>query len=298
MINRFVALLAGWTLCHFSIAQANVSSMAFPKTDSSDWVIHHTGFSLNYVKKHRQASWVAYELSPEKLVKITERSDRFLPDPQVNHYSATNDDYTGTGYDRGHLAPAADMCWSIAAMKESFYFSNISPQVPGFNRGIWKQLENQVRLWASAFDHLYVVTGPVLSIDTLTRIGLNELLVPGYFYKALLGVTDQEFYAIAYIIPNKKTYLNLSDFSVSVDSAEAFTQMDLFFHLPDSIEESIESKLTYERWDLDNKLVTQKKETINVETKSTQCQGVTKLGERCKNLIKNSADFCHLHTVN
>lgn len=296
MISRLSTTLIGWCICLQIFGQASVSSLAFPKTDSSDWVIHHTGFSLNYDIEHRQARWVAYEITPEKMVKVTSRSDRFLPDPQVNHHTATNGDYTGSGYDRGHLAPAADMCWSIDAMKESFYFSNICPQVPGFNRGIWKLLENQVRIWANAFDQLYVVTGPVLTGDTLTRIGLNEIPVPSYFYKALLGITGQEYHAVAFIIPNEKTSLNLLDFKITVDSVEASTGLDLFFHLSDSIEESIESKITNERWFL-NKTIAQPNLTSKIsETESAQCQGVTKQGDRCKNVTKNSNTFCHFHS--
>jgi endonuclease G len=93
---------------------------------------------------------------------ITKRKDNFRSDPKVKTGSAALSDYKGSGYDRGHLAPAADFKWSATAMSESFYMSNMSPQVPGFNRGIWKNIESTVRNWAVENDEIYIVTGPVL----------------------------------------------------------------------------------------------------------------------------------------
>jgi len=89
---------------------------------------------------------------------MVKRSNAF-PDYNVPEGSATNVDYQGSGYDRGHLAPAGDMSWSSQTMEESFFYSNMSPQVPGFNRGIWERLEDQVREWAIENQDIYVVTG-------------------------------------------------------------------------------------------------------------------------------------------
>jgi len=112
-------------------------------------IVEHSAYSLGYNEDHDQATWVAYTLTGAQATsKLYERTDIFRDDPAVVTGSATLADYKGSGYDRGHLAPARDMTWSRTAMSESFYMSNMSPQIPGFNRGIWKQLESQVRQYA------------------------------------------------------------------------------------------------------------------------------------------------------
>mgnify|MGYP002228685760 FL=1 len=103
--------------------------------------------------------------------------------------SATNEDYTRSGYDRGHMAPAGDMKWSAKAMRESFYLSNICPQKPGLNRGIWKDLEEQARLWAKENGSLLIVTGPVIT-DDLKRLGKNRVGIPKTFYKVICTITN------------------------------------------------------------------------------------------------------------
>jgi endonuclease G len=136
--------------------------LELPAVKKGEQVIRHAGYSFVYNEAYEQAAWVAYELTEKETDKQYDRTDKFIPDPSVITGSATDSDYSGSGYDRGHLAPAADMGWSSTSMAESFYFSNMSPQVPGFNRGIWKRLEEQVRSWAIEYDTIYVVTGPVL----------------------------------------------------------------------------------------------------------------------------------------
>ena len=137
-------------------------------------IIHHSGYSFEYSEKHEQARWVAYQLTASETHPIVGRSNHFIPDDHVATGTATESDYKGSGYDRGHLAPAADMEWSETAMRESFYFSNMSPQVKGFNEGIWKKLEEQVRDWAALYDTLYVVTAGVLN-DSLRNIGPHHV---------------------------------------------------------------------------------------------------------------------------
>ena len=101
----------------------------------TEQVIRHKGYTVSYNSDYRVANWVAYELtSQEAKSNAAERSNKFVRDPMVKGASAENGDYTRTGYDRGHLAPAGDMKWSAQAMRESFYLSNITPQKPGLNR--------------------------------------------------------------------------------------------------------------------------------------------------------------------
>ncbi len=127
----------------FSVFSILLSTTCLPKPDqfglpaytSRDAIITHTAYSLNYSEDHEQAAWVAYKLTAEKVSGTCERTDDFRPDPMVMTGSAELSDYRGSGYDRGHLAPAGDMKWSPTAMSESFYMSNMSPQRPGSTEG-------------------------------------------------------------------------------------------------------------------------------------------------------------------
>ena len=121
-----------------------------PAPVAGEQQISHLGYTLSYNEKHEQASWVAYELTAGELRGTIARTDNFKADASVTTGSASLADYRGSGFDRGHLAPAADMKWSREVMSESFFMSNMSPQEPGFNRGIWKKLEGKVRDWANA----------------------------------------------------------------------------------------------------------------------------------------------------
>ena len=111
-----------------------------------DLLLQKTGFTLGYSLRYRQAVWVAYTLTAENLqAKQVRRRDKFRADPEVKKYPVQPKDYARSGYDKGHLAPAADMTYSLPSMENSFLMTNISPQIPGCNRGIWKRVENQVR---------------------------------------------------------------------------------------------------------------------------------------------------------
>jgi endonuclease G, mitochondrial len=221
--------------------------LELPHFSTNELVIHHTGYSLSYNELHEQANWVAYELTSNETQAIVKRSNRFIADPMVPTGTATNNDYKGSGYDRGHLAPAADMTWSEITMMESFYFSNISPQVPAFNRGIWSKIEDLVRLWAKEYNAVYVITGPVLR-DSLPTIGNNKVSVPESFYKVILYYNKPDYKAIGFIIPNKASVEPLQKFAVTVDSVEKVTGINFFAALPDEEEEVIESTLQIQQW--------------------------------------------------
>ena len=230
-----------------SSGQAENDRLEIPQTNPADSVIHHTGYSLLYNEAHEQAAWVAYQLTKEETVKRANRTDRFLPDPCVRTGTANNADYSRSGYDRGHLAPAADMSWSSAVMYESFYYSNMSPQVPAFNRGIWKRLEELVRTWAIGNDTVYVVTGPVLTTG-LPAIGVNHVSVPEYYYKVILDYSAPGMKAIGFIMPNAGSEKPLQAYCFTIDSVESLTGIDFFPLLPDDQECMIERTLDPDDW--------------------------------------------------
>jgi len=214
--------------------------LACPLPLQGEEIIPHTAYSLSYNEQHKQANWVAYMLIKTNLGSGVERSNRFTDDPLVAALCATNADYTKSGYDRGHLAPAADMSWSLQVMKESFYYSNVSPQLPGFNRGIWKKLEEKVRGWAALYDTIYVVTGPILE-QGLPTIGPNKVSIPKAYYKALIAPRQQK--GIAFLLPNAKSDASVFNFSITINALEAILKRDLFFQLSDDTEEKMEGYL-------------------------------------------------------
>ena len=216
--------------------------------DSSNDFLFKEGFIVAYNEQHKQPASVSYILTSQMVnSKKAERKNYFVEDTMVTTVSALVTDYRGSGYDRGHLAPAADMQWSETAMYESFMFSNISPQIPGFNRGIWRKLENKVRKWAMLNDSLYIVTGPVLNTIN-TTIGDNQVGVPLYFFKVILDISYPSFKGIGFILPNEKSNENIFDFAVSIDSVENLVNYNFFPQLDSVSIEYIESQLDKKLW--------------------------------------------------
>ncbi|MEO0340534.1 MAG: DNA/RNA non-specific endonuclease, partial [Bacteroidota bacterium] len=214
-------------------------------------IIQHPYFTLSYSEKHEQAEWVSYVLTRERLqIPWVDRTDRFEPDTKVKTGSATWYDYRGSGYDRGHLAPAADMAFSIEAMQNSFLMSNISPQSHDFNKGIWKELEHLTRTWAKKYKKLYVVTGPVLSRPNKGKIGDNGVTIPSAFYKVLLDISEPEQKGIGFIIPNQISYEPLYEYVASIDQVEELTGINFFPNLMTPVlEKSLERDYNVDLWE-------------------------------------------------
>jgi endonuclease G len=261
-----------------------------PLLRTGEAIIAHYGYSLCYSEQHEQATWVAYELTASETNKRYERSDAFLTDPMVRSGSADDYDYKGSGFDRGHLAPAADMGWSSKAMSESFYYSNMSPQDPGFNRGIWKRLEEQVRSWASELGSVYVATGPVLK-SGLPSIGSNRVTVPTHYYKVILYTNGKEARAIGFVLPNASSRASLSQYAVSIDQVERVTGLDFFPKLDDSIESSAEKSVCTTCWSWS----VHKTKSYAPTSTSVQCSGITLKGLRCKRKTKSPNGRCYQH---
>lgn len=199
---------------------------------------------MEYDEEHEQARWVEYHLTAEMTHGSWKRCDHFRADPMIFTGSAEPGDYKGSGYDKGHLAPASDMAWDSTAMCESFYVSNMSSQLPAFNRGIWKRLEDQVRDWAQEDQEIWIVTGPVLR-DSLPTIGTNHISVPEYFYKVIIDIKEPDFKGIGFVMPNKGLKEPLMAFAVTIDSVEGLTSLDFFPGLPDSLERIIKASRTF-----------------------------------------------------
>lgn len=211
------------------------------KKGDTHQIVRHEGYTLCYREKFEQAEWVAYTLDAEKLRKNAARKNNFREDPDVKTYSAQLQDYRHSGYDRGHLAPAADMAYSESAMSESFFMSNISPQAHAFNAGIWLRLEEYVRTLASENEKIFVATGPLFEKDFYETIGLNRVAVPEFFYKAILTLKKGEFKMYAFIVPNESSKEEIWRFRTTVDEIEERTGIDFFWQLDDEIENALEA---------------------------------------------------------
>ena len=262
---------------------------------SNGVVVEHTYYSLSYIEEHEQPEWVYYLLTTDMVNGNAERGDDFRPDAEVKTGSAELSDYKSSGYDRGHLCPAADMKQSDEAMSETFFMSNMSPQMPSFNRGVWARLEQKVRDWALADDSLYVVTGPVF-IENIGAIGANKVTVPGFYYKVLYSPKRGKMQA--FLLPNRDGLkADWATYSVSVDLLEWLTGIDFYAAMSDDAEAKLESGNDYDSWSVvRSKRVEKQQLATTVKLASQQCKGIAKsTGERCKTRTTNANGYCDAH---
>lgn len=215
-------------------------------------VIQHKYYALSYNEEHEQAEWVAHILTKKELDQPwVERPDYFYDDEAVRTGSSEWADYKSSGYDRGHLLPAADRAFSQEAIEETFLMSNISPQSRNFNKGIWRELEEQTRSWAKKYKKLYVITGPILSDGGKGSIGKNnDITIPTQFYKILLDLSEPGLKGIAFLIPNEISYEPLFKYAVSIDAIEEMTGIDFFPDLlTEDLEKDLESNFNIDLWE-------------------------------------------------
>jgi endonuclease G len=218
MKNLILLLSVIWTCTSFA--------QVFPyKSDINDQFIEHRGFTMSYNEACEQPNWVFYTITKADLQKDSyERKNDFRSDPSVPTESAHKNDYKKSGYDRGHLASAADFSHNDTLLSETFYMSNMSPQLPGFNRGVWKKLETHVRSLAIQYDTLYVITAGILTGE-MDSIGENKVCIPSYYYKVLYA---KELGVVCYLLPHEKSSKDLDEFIVPISSIEELTGLRFF----------------------------------------------------------------------
>lgn len=217
--------------------------------DRPEQLIRHIGYTVSYNPSWRIPNWVAYCLTAEELVGDEGRTDKFLPDPMVEGDPVVTKDYSGSGYDRGHMAPAADMKWSAEAMRESFYMTNMCPQHHSNNAGDWKDLEELGRDLAAKYGRIYICSGPIVMDTTVTIGTVRKIVVPSQFYKVFLRQkSDGSWTAIGFVENNAPANQPLMTYMRSVDEVEALTGIDFFYQLPDEIEQMVEADFTVADW--------------------------------------------------
>lgn len=224
---------------------SNIAKLQFLPTTNKGTITHHKYYSLSYSEEDEQAEWVAYLLTKNSVNGSAKRIDAFREDPLISTKSASLKDYKKSGYDRGHLCPAADMKINPEAMSETFFMSNMSPQSPSLNRGPWNRLEQYIRKKALQEETLIIYTGPVLE-DGLNKIGRNEVSIPKLYYKIVYDPFPvNEAKAMAFLYRNEKVDPNFKNHIVSIDSIETLTGIDFLKFLKNKNESFIESKVDF-----------------------------------------------------
>lgn len=218
-----------------------------PKCSRVQQTIYHFAYTVSFNSVWHIPNWVAYELTASETEGPYERASTFKQDPKVTKGCAVTKDYTKSGYDRGHMAPAADMRWSQTAMQESFYTSNICPQLHSLNAGDWKELEDKGRDWAKEYGKVYIACGPIMK-DGYETIGATGVAVPTAFFKVVFRIVRGRYYGIGYIFNNASGNYPLSHYAVSIDEVEKITGLDFFYQLPDKIEKVMEAQCQPKEW--------------------------------------------------
>lgn len=244
------------------ILHTDLAAYGLPELGEGEEAIHHQALSLVYSEEHEQAKWVAHMIIPAMMEGKVARSNDFRVDPMVTTSTCVEEDYflksmkpdstydyDGFGYDRGHLAPSADFRWSEIALSESYFYSNMSPQDPDFNRGIWAELEGALRgyIFRNPSSRLFVVTGPCLEpgLPVVER-GINKPSIPKQYFKVVMDMEQRK--GIGFILPNQASQSPLASFSMEIDEVERLTGINFFAQLPDGLEDQVERQAFTEDW--------------------------------------------------
>lgn len=231
------------------IDKASVGNLMAVKTNpqmkSVD--IKYKGMDVSFNPEHHIPNWVSWELAENETTGDVSRTNKFSSDPDVEG-CAESWDYNYSGYDRGHMAPAGDMKWDNESMDETFYMTNICPQVKSLNTGSWKRLEEKCRYWAQIDGQLFIVCGPVIDDDPIEYIGDSRVYVPRNFFKVILSPYSNPARGIGFIMPNGKVKGGMQKCAVPIDSVEALTGHDFFASLPDDIENEVEAQCNFHYW--------------------------------------------------
>ena len=232
-------------------SQDNTSSTPVNTTlkaqDKQYPIISYSGYDVMYNPEYKIPRWVKYELlASETDGEWSRKGLKFTPDPSVSFPQADDSDYRGSGWSRGHMAPAADFKWSSKSMIETFYFTNCCPQDLSLNSGQWQTLEKKVRDWANRYGSVIVYTGPIVLDNVYGTIGYNKVVVPDAFFKAILAGEQ----SIAFVMYNHNNNENMQKCALSVDDLEALSGIDYFAELDDDFENRVEATYNLRNWGL------------------------------------------------
>ena len=207
-----------------------------PAYDVSEDIVVHLGYTASYNHTTLLPNWVAWELTAEEVTDAYDFQCSFSRDPDVQFPKASREDYSYSGWDKGHMAPRADMKWSGQALEESYYFTNICPQDHAMNSGSWRKVEELTRRLAKHYGAVYVVCGPVVGSGRYGTIGKSGVQVPDAFFKALAVNTSDGYRTVAFLMENSPQDGSPRRYAVTVDSVESVVGLNLFPSLPEETE--------------------------------------------------------------
>ena len=225
--------------------------------DSNNYPICHNGYQeqilkrkayiVSYNKETKCPNWVAWLLTAEHSDGECPRDNAYYEDEEVPLPRATNEDYKGSGWSRGHMCPAGDNKWDETTMRESNLLTNICPQDKSLNSGVWNKIEQDCRKWAKKYGDVYIVCGPIFLNKEHETIGANKVVVPEAFFKVILCLQGKPK-AIGFVVRNNGGSKKRDSFINTVDDVERITGIDFFPALPDDIEDEVEAHANIKDW--------------------------------------------------
>lgn len=226
-----------------------INSIEIPKIlrDVPEQIINRKAYTVSYNKETKCPNWVAWHLQANHADGEWARSNDYREDYDVPAPRATNEDYRGSSWSRGHMCPAGDNKWDADAMSETFLLTNMCPQDRNLNSGLWNRVEQDCRRWAQRYHDVYIVCGPLYLNREHEVIGTNKVVVPEAFYKVVLCLHGTPK-AIGFIVRNNEGTKKKDGYVNTVDEVERITGIDFFPALPDSIEDKVEAYSNINDW--------------------------------------------------
>lgn len=266
--------------------RAYVTDYSIPHLNSANYYVEHTvsvnnqtvfNYALEWNDAMKHSAWVAFVFDTVTKQDNVKRTDAWNVDPKLpKEMQVDNEWHKGDGFDRGHICASEDRVYFKEANEQTFYYSNMSPQINDFNSGFWLSVENQIRKWGRAipnvYDKVYITKGGTLNrllknftgtiadpngIVPATNAGgftVKGLACPQYYFAAILSEKNGVYHAIAFLVehkeglPKKPTATEMQQYLVSIDELEAFSGIDFFCNLPDDLENQVESSYVLTDW--------------------------------------------------
>lgn len=226
----------------------DVKGLEIPSYAADEDIYVYSGYASSYSHTTLCPNWVAYRMTSGDVAGQFRKNYPFSRDPRVKGRQASREDYSHSGYDKGHMAPRADMKWSKQAYYETFFFTNVCPQAHKMNSGCWRQLEQMCRRVAKHYGTLYVVTGPIFDSLHPKTIGRAKVHVPDRFFKALLAPDGDGYHAIAFVMENTEATQAVRASAIPVDSLEQMLRRDLFPALEEKWQRKAEACYDWDDW--------------------------------------------------
>lgn len=253
MKSNIISFIAAGIMCAGCTFTQDIdtSRIELPALSEEDYIVEYEGYTSSYDMFTKTPEWVAYELTKDETYGDTSREGKFFsPDERVLLPQPDDYDYRGSGWTRGHLAPAADFRWSDDAMWDTFHFTNCCPQDKDLNEGMWNTLEKKCRTWARRYGSVYIATGPVIGKNIYGTIGKNKVTVPDGFFKAVMVHDGSHWQSIAFIMNNSNRNANMQKCAMTIDELEDVTGFDFFAAMDDNIEAEAEKSYKLSFWKL------------------------------------------------